>query len=102
MVTWLFTQAKASETAAKPPSTTNTSGRPGSQRRTCRIICRTPSTLVLCRRGVAGSAGRQSAVSNGNAHTRRDHGTGTKSIITTHFKPKQWTTCFLVERTASR
>ena len=53
IVTWLFTPANASETAAKPPSTTKTSGRPGSQRRACRISCRTSSTLVLCRRGMA-------------------------------------------------
>jgi hypothetical protein len=102
MATWLFTQASASETAAKPPSTTNTNGRPGSQRRTCCIICRTQSTLVLCRRVLTCSAGRHSAVRNGQAHTRRAQGTGTKSIITTHFKPKQRMTCFFVDRTASR
>jgi hypothetical protein len=102
MATWLFTQARASETAAKPPSTTNTNGRPGSQRRTCSTICRTQATLVLCRRGLPCSAGRHSAVRNGKAQTRRAQGTGTRSIITTHFKPKQRITCFFVERTASR
>jgi hypothetical protein len=53
----------------------------------------------LCRRCGAFSAGRHKAVKNGNAHTRRDHGTGTKSLITTHVKPKPSMTCFLVERT---
>jgi hypothetical protein len=102
MVTWRFTQAQARETAAKPPSTTNTSDRPGRQRRAGRLSCRTQSTLVWCRRGVVLSAGRPSAVSHGNAPTRRDQGTGTKRLMTTHVKPQPWMTCFLVERTASR
>ena len=69
MTTGCVTQAKASATAAKPPSTTKTSRRPGSQRRTCFIICRTQSTLVLCRRRLASlraSTTRSEAV----AHTR--------------------------------
>jgi hypothetical protein len=41
-------------------------------------------------------------LTHGNAHTRRLQGTGTKSIIDTHFSPKHRMTCFLVERTASR
>ncbi len=49
-----------------------------------------------------GQAGQHSAVRKGNAHTRRAHGTGTNSIIVTHFRPKHRITCFLVERTASR
>jgi hypothetical protein len=102
MTTRRFTQARASNTAAKPPSTTNTRRRPGSQRRTCFIICRIPSTLVLCRRVPRFVSGQQSAVNKGNAHTSRLQGTGTKSIMDTHFKPKQRMTCFLVERTASR
>ena len=75
---------------------------PGSQRRTCFIICRTQSTLVLCRRWWRAWLGQHSAVRKGNAQTRWAQGTGTKSIITTHFRPKQWMTCFLEERTASR
>ena len=102
MTTWCLTQASASDTAAKPPSTTSTTRRPGSQRRTCLIICRTQSTLVLCRRWSFFLAGRHRAVRKGIAHTRRPQGTGTRSIIDTHFRPKQRMTCFLVERTASR
>jgi hypothetical protein len=102
MATWLFTQASARDTAAKPPSTPHTNGRPGSQRRTCGLIGRTPSTLVLCRRVLTCSAGRPSAVSNGQAPTRRAQGTGTKRIITTHFQPTPRMTCVCVERTASR
>ena len=34
-------------------------------------------------------SGQDSAVINGNAHTRRLQGTATKSIIVTHFRPKQ-------------
>ena len=47
-------------------------------------------------------AGQHRAVKNGNAQTRRLQGTGTKSIIETHFSPKQWMTCVCEERTASR
>ncbi len=102
MATWCVTHAKASETAAKPPSTTNTHRRLGRQRRTCLIGGRTQSILVVCRRWVLFAAGQHSTLRNGNAHTRRAHGTGIKSIIETHFKPKQRMTCFLAERTASR
>jgi hypothetical protein len=102
MVTWCLTQASASDTAAKPPSTTNTNRRPGSQRRTCFIICRTQSTLVLCRRRLDFSAGQHNTVRKGNAHPRRLQGTDTKSIIETHFSPKQRMTCLCEERTASR
>jgi hypothetical protein len=102
MTTCCFTHARASDTAAKPPSTTSTNRRPGSQRRTCFIICRTQSTLVLWRRRLAVSAGQHNAVRKGNAHTRRLQGTGTKSIIETHFRPKHRMTCFFEERTASR
>jgi hypothetical protein len=94
--------AQASDTAAKPPSTTNTSWRPGSQRRTCFIICRTQAMLVLCRRLPRVFSGQQSAVRNGNAHTRRLQGTGTNSIIATHFRPKHRMTWLFEERTASR
>jgi hypothetical protein len=62
----------------------------------------TQSMLVLCWRRSAFSAGQHRAVRKGNAHTRRFQGTGTRSIIATHFRPKQRMTCFLVERTASR
>ena len=89
MATWFLTQARARETAAKPPSTTSTGRLPGSQRRTCCIICRTQSTLVLCRRRPLCSAGQHNADRKGNAHTRCAHGTGTNSIIDTHFRPKQ-------------
>ena len=74
----------------------------GSQRRTCCISCRTLSALVLGRRGPRRFSGQQRAVKQGNAHTRRLQGTGTKSIIDTHFRPKQRMTCFLLDRTASR
>ena len=102
MVPRCFTQARASDTTAKPPSTTNTSWRSGNHRRTCFIICRTPSLLVLCRRGPRFVGGQQRAVKQGNAHTRRLQGTGPNSILDTHFTPKQRMTCLLVERTASR
>jgi len=102
MTTWCVIHTSASDTAAKPPSTTNTSRGPGNQRRPCLIICRTQSMMVLCRRWGLFSAGRHRAVSNGNAHTRRLQGTATNSIIDPHFKPKQQLTCFWVERTASR
>jgi hypothetical protein len=95
------TPARASDTAAKPPSTTKTSRCPGSQRRTGFIMCRTQSLLVLCRRPPF-CAGQHSPVRKGKAHTRRLQGTETKSLIDTHFKPKQRMTCFLGERTASR
>jgi hypothetical protein len=58
--------------------------------------------LVLCRRRLCFPAGRHSAVRKGNAHTRRLQGTGTNSIMDTHFSPKQRMTCFFDERTASR
>lgn len=102
MVTWCVTQARASDTAAKPPSTTNTSRRPGRQRRACFIICRTQSTLVVCRRWPRFSAGQHSAVRHGRAHTRRAQGTGTQSIMLTHVRPTHRMTCFLLERPASR
>jgi hypothetical protein len=102
MTTRLFTQARASHTAATPPSTTTTSRRPGSQRRTGFLICRAPSTLVVCRRVPRFVAGQQSALKQGNAHTRRLPGTGTKRIMATHFKPQPRMTGCLVERTASR
>jgi hypothetical protein len=47
-------------------------------------------------------AGQQSALKQGNAHTRRLPGTGTKRIMATHFKPQPRMTGCLVERTASR
>jgi hypothetical protein len=47
MTTWLLTHARAGETAAKPPSTTRTSRRPGSQRRTYCSIC-APSPHWSC------------------------------------------------------
>ena len=48
------------------------------------------------------SAGQHKAERKGNAHTRCAHGTGTNSIIDTHFRPKQWMTWCLLDRTASR
>jgi hypothetical protein len=102
MTILLLTQASASETAAKPPSTTRTNRRPGSHRRTCCIICRTHSTLLFCRRRPPLSAGQHSAVRNGNTQIRRLQGTGPKSIMLTHLRPKPRMTCFLLERTASR
>jgi hypothetical protein len=47
-------------------------------------------------------SGPQSAVKNGSAHTRRLQGTGTNSIIETHFRPKHRMTWCFEERTASR
>src|SRR5512135_534063 len=41
-------QARASSTAAKPPSVTRINSRSGSQRRTCTTICRVQSIEVLC------------------------------------------------------
>jgi hypothetical protein len=70
MTTWCLTDAKASETVAKPPSTTRTSRRPGCYRRTCFIICRTQSRLVLCRRRLLFCAGQHKTVRKGNARTR--------------------------------
>ena len=102
MTPWLLTHARASDTAAKPPSTTSTTRRPGSPRRICLIMCRTQSTLVWCRDWSFCFTGRQRAVRKGIAQTRRAQGTGTRSIIDTHVRPNQWMTCFLVERTASR
>jgi len=100
MTTCCVTQAMASATAATPPSTANIRRRPGNQRRTCFIICRIQSTLVLCRRRLDFAAGQHNVARNGHAHTHRRQGTGTNSIIETHFKPKQRITCFLVEHTA--
>jgi hypothetical protein len=102
MATWCLTQARARETAAKPPSTTSTSRLPGRQRRTRCIICRTHSTPVWCRRRPLGSAGQHHADRKGNAHTRCAHGTGPNSLIDTHFRPKQCMTWGLLDRTASR
>jgi hypothetical protein len=102
MTTVCLTPAKATATAAKPPSTTNTSRQPGRQRRTWFSICRTPSTLVGCRRGPRCVSGQQRAVNKGHAHTRRLQGTGPHSRMDTHFQPKQRMPCFGVERTASR
>jgi hypothetical protein len=102
MATRCVAQASASATAATPPSTTHTKRRSGNHRRICCIICRTQSILVLCWRRSLGSAGQPSAVRHGNAPTRRLQGTDTHNIIATHRSPKQWMTCFLVERTASR
>jgi hypothetical protein len=94
--------AQASETTAKPPSTTSTNPRPGSQPHTRIIICRAQSTPVLCRRLPSLFSGQQSALKNGNAHTRRLQGTGTNSIIETHFRTKHRVTWCFEERTASR
>ena len=69
---------------------------------TCFIIGRTQSTRVLCRRRLDVPADQHNAVRQGRAHTRRLQGTGTKSIIETHFSPKQRMTCVCEERTASR
>lgn len=89
MTTCWVTQASASATAAKPPSTTKTSLRPGSQRRPGGIICRPPSMRLLCRPRWAFSAGQHSVVSKGHAHMRRAQGPGTNRLIDPHFKPKQ-------------
>ena len=41
-------------------------------------------------------------VRKGKAYTRRLQGTGTKSIMEIHVRPKQRMTCCLLEGTASR
>jgi hypothetical protein len=43
-----------------------------------------------------------STVKNGSAHGRGLHGNGTTTIMASHLSPKQVTTCFSVDRTASR
>jgi hypothetical protein len=96
------TQAKASDTAANPPSTTKTRRRHGSQRRTCCRLCRAQAMLVLCRRRVAVAAGQHHVVSKGRAHTRGLQGIGPKSILATHLKLTPWITGVVVERTAAR
>lgn len=101
MVTWLLTHIKASATAAKPQPTTRTRRCQGSQRLTCFSIPRTQFTLVLWSCWTWCRAGQHSVVRKGNADSRRAQGTGTKSIINTHFKLRQCTTCFLVEPVAS-
>ena len=97
-------QRRLSLTAAKPPSTINTRGRVGSQRRTATIIWAIQSMLVLCRLPLARlvcSLGA-STVKKGKAHIRGLHGTGTSSIMLTQRKPKLVTVRRLLERTASR
>src|SRR5579859_6925112 len=76
-------------TAARPPSTTNTSARVGNQRRTASIICRIQSILVLCRRPHALSVFSDGAktVKNGSAHTRPLNGISTSSIRLTQRNP---------------
>ncbi len=100
MGSWL-PPAPAARLTAKPPSTTTTRSRPGSQRCTCRIISLPPSTLGLCRRPCPGGV----RPAQGGQKRQRPYPptqcAGTNSIIDPHFKPKQWMTCFLMERTAS-
>ncbi len=95
-------QHKASLTAAKPPSTTNTRTRSGSHRRTTRTSVIRRSIVVLCACGRCLSFARHKTVRKGKAHTRLLHGSLTSSISESHFKPKHLTTCFWEERTASR
>jgi hypothetical protein len=62
------------------------------------------SIVVLWRFFAAWLAGFEGAntVKNGKAQSRELQGSRTNSIKQTHFKPQPVTTCFWVERTASR
>ena len=95
-------QARARFTAANPPSSTSTTRRWGNQRRTWRTICFTPSIAVWCARCRGADSGQPKTVRNGSALTRLFQGSGTRTIIATHFSPKHLTTTFREDRTASR
>jgi len=89
MATWLCTQASASETAAKPPSTTTPSA---VREPAAHLPHHLPDPIHAgpCASGMSSQLAGPARVRNGQGPTPvLPRGPGTGGIITTHFKPKQ-------------